>query len=123
MPSLAAIENASLPPMQPQLHLHGVNTRIRTRQSCVVDMHVPHRKVDRPLRLLKDLCAQRSLGGEIYGISSRGDVALRKQRSTCKLEEWHGAPRAVSEVPLENNGIKPRTIDRRLLKHDINGNA
>src|ERR1035438_9813754 len=88
-------------------HLHGVDPRIRRRQSGVRDVHVAEFETYIVLRA-EDVQAQRGLIHEIHSVRSCRNVMVGENRAPSEFEVGRDGPMTF-EVPLESKRVEAHT--------------
>ncbi len=88
-----------------QPHLHGIDSRIRRRQSSIRDVHVAQFETYIVLRA-ENMHAERGLGGEIYGVGSSGDVVVGEKPPPQSSRYGEKRPWR-SKFHLRPSGSKP----------------
>lgn len=93
-----------------QPHLHGIDSGIRSRQSCIRDVHVSQFQADVSLRA-EDVHAERRLVHEVYGVRSGGNVMVGEEHAAGEFEVGRDAS-VTLEVPLEAQRVEAYAVGR-----------
>src|SRR5579859_446688 len=86
-------------PVQANLKLHRVDSRIRRAQTGIGDVLIPDARGERPALAIEELKSQRTVGQKIDVRSIQWDVMPAEQNAAAQFQKWHNAF-GMRKVPL-----------------------
>src|SRR5262245_56931726 len=82
-----------LEPIQPQRELHGVDSRVRRRQSRVGDVFIADCGGEGPAIIVEELEAQRGVGEKVHVRGIQWHSMITEEHAATQLQVRHSARR------------------------------